>query len=205
MKLTATMFTSADGVYQGPGAPDEDRSGGFTRGGWLVPHFDERTGAFMDEVFGRVDAFLLGRHTYEIFAGSWGAMADPGDDPIAVGFNTLPKYVPSTTLTDPAWSGTTVLSGDVAAAVRELKQRPGRELQVHGSGELVRWLLANDLLDELNLLVFPVIVGAGRRLFPADGPDIALELAGSRTTPSGVTILSYRTAGRPGYGAVEVE
>ncbi|MBC3192804.1 dihydrofolate reductase family protein [Pseudonocardia sp. C8] len=205
MKLTATMFLSLDGVYQGPGGPDEDRSGGFTRGGWVVPYFEERTGAFVDEVFGRVDAFLIGRRTYDIFAGSWGKMADPGDDPVAVAFNTLPKYVPSTTLTDPGWAGTTVLSDDVAAAVRELKARPGRELQVHGSGELVRWLLAEELLDELHLLVFPVVLGAGRRLFPAEGADLALELTGSRTTPRGVTILSYRTAGRPEYGTIEVE
>lgn len=204
MEITATMFTSLDGVYQGPGAPDEDTSGGFTRGGWLVPHFDGPTGAFMEEVFGRADAFLLGRRTYEIFAGSWGAMADPGDDPIAVGFHTLPRYVASTTLTDPSWAGTTVLSGDVGAAVRELAARPGRELQVHGSGDLVRWLLAEDLLDGLNLLVFPVVVGAGRRLFPDAGRDTALRLTGSRTTPSGVTILGYRTAGRPEYGVVEV-
>lgn len=205
MKLTATTFVSVDGVYQGPGAPDEDTSGGFTRGGWLVPHFDEQTGACMDEIFARADAFLLGRRTYEIFAGSWGAMADPGDDPIAVGFATLPKYVASTTLTDPQWAGTTVLSGDVATAVRELTARPGRELQVHGSGELVQWLLAHDLLDELNLVVGPVVVGAGRRLFPAAGADTALELTASRTTPSGVTVLTYRATGRPEYGTIEVE
>jgi dihydrofolate reductase len=204
MKLTATMFVSVDGVYQGPGAPEEDRSGGFGRGGWVVPHFDEPTGLFMDEVFRRADAFLVGRNTYEIFAASWGAMADPGDDVVAVGFATLPKYVASTTLTDPGWAGTTVLSGDVVAAVRGLKEKPGRELQVHGSGELVRWLLANDLLDELNLLVFPVVVGAGRRLFPETGPDTALELTGSRTTPTGVSIATYRVAGRPEYGVIEV-
>jgi dihydrofolate reductase len=205
MKLTTTMFVSVDGVMQGPGGPEEDRSGGFERGGWLVPYFDDETGQFMDQVFRRVDAFLLGRRTYDIFAGSWGKMADPGDDPVAVGLNTLPKYVASTTLKDPEWANTTVLSGDVASAVRELKEQPGRELQVHGSGTLVRWLLDNDLVDELNLVIFPVVVGDGTRLFPDKGLDTALELVESRTTPSGVTIQVYRPAGRPEYGTAEVE
>jgi dihydrofolate reductase len=205
MKLTTTMFVSVDGVAQGPGGPDEDRSGGFERGGWLVPHFDEETGQFMDQVFRRVDAFLLGRKTYEIFAGSWGKMDDPGDNPVAVNLNTLPKYVPSTTLKDPEWTNTTVLSDDVASAVRELKERPGQELQVHGSITLVRWLLENDLVDELNLLVFPVVVGQGRRLFADQGLDTNLQVVESKTTSSGVTILTYRTAGRPDYGTAEVE
>jgi dihydrofolate reductase len=205
MKLTTTTFVSVDGVLQGPGGPEEDRSGGFERGGWLVPYFDEETGQFMDQVFRRVDAFLLGRRTYEIFAGSWGKMADPGDNPVAVGLNTLPKYVASTTLKEPEWANTTVLSDDVASAVRELKARPGQELQVHGSGTLVRWLLENDLIDELNLVVFPVIVGDGTRLFPDKGLDTRLELVESRTTPKGVTIQVYRTAGRPEYGTAEVE
>jgi dihydrofolate reductase len=205
MKLTTTTFVSIDGVMQGPGGPDEDRTGGFERGGWLVPHFDEQTGQFMDHVFRRVDAFLLGRRTYEIFAGSWGKMADPGDNPVAVGLNALPKYVASTTLKEPEWANTTVLSDDFTSAVRELKAQPGRELQVHGSGTLVRWLLANDLIDELNLVVFPVIVGQGTRLFPDKGLDTRLELVESRTTPKGVTIQVYRTAGRPEYGTAEVE
>lgn len=205
MKLTVTTFVSVDGVMQGPGGPEEDRTGGFERGGWLVPYFDDETGQFMDETFRRVDAFLLGRRTYEIFAGSWGEMADPGDNPVAVGLNTLPKYVPSTTLEEPQWANTTVLSGDVAAAVGQLKAQPGRELQVHGSGTLVRWLLENDLIDELNLLVFPVVVGDGTRLFAAKGLDTALELVRSATTPKGVTIQVYRNVGRPEYGTAEVE
>lgn len=205
MKLTTTTFVSVDGVMQGPGGAEEDRSGGFERGGWVVPHFDEATGQFMDQIFQRVDAFLLGRRTYDIFAGSWGKMADPGDNPVAVALNTLPKYVASTTLKDPQWANTSVLSDDVASAVRELKTQPGRELQVHGSGTLVRWLLDNDLVDELNLIVFPVIVGDGTRLFPDKGLDTALELIESRTTAKGVTIQVYRTAGRPEYGTAEVE
>ena len=118
--------------------------------------------------------------------------------------NTLPKYVASTTLKDPQWANTTVLEGDLATAVRELKDRDGRELQVHGSGALVRFLLDHDLVDRLNLLVFPVIVGAGRRLFPDQGIATGLALDESRTTPSGVTISVYRPIGRPEFGTVEV-
>jgi dihydrofolate reductase len=201
MLLTATTFLSVDGVYQGPGGPEEDRSGGFDRGGWLVPHFDEDTGRFITEVFGRVDAFLLGRRTYDIFTTWWPNVTDP-DDPVATALNTLPKYVPSSTLRDPSWANTTVLDGDVVAAVRDLKARDGRELQVHGSGRLLQSLLANDLVDRLNLLVFPVIVGAGRRLFPDDGPATGLALEESRTTPSGVSIAVYRAIGRPEFGTV---
>src|ERR687895_894408 len=203
MQLSSTMFLSVDGVYQGPGGPDEDRSGGFDRGGWLVPHFDEQTGEFMDEVFRGVDAFLLGRRTYDIFAASWPKATDP-NDPVATKLNTLPKHVASTTLEDPEWANTTVIEGDVGDAVRELKQREGGELQVHGSGQLVRFLLENELVDRLNLLVFPVIVGAGRRLFPESGLATGLALDESRTTPSGVAISVYRPAGRPEFGSVEV-
>jgi dihydrofolate reductase len=203
MKLTATTFVSVDGVGQGPGGPEEDRSNGFERGGWLVPHFDEDTGRFMDEVFRRVDAFLLGRRTYEIFAGAWPKSTDP-DDPIADALNTLPKHVVSTTLKDPEWANSSVVEGDVADAVRALKGQPGRELQVHGSLTLVRWLLENDLLDELNLLVFPVVVGAGMRLFPDQGAAHALRLKEARTTGSGTTIQVYETAGRPEYGTAEI-
>jgi dihydrofolate reductase len=203
MQLTVTTFLSVDGVYQGPGGPDEDRSGGFERGGWLVPHFDEATGKFIDEVFQEVDAFLLGRRTYEIFAASWPNATDP-NDPVAKRLNTLPKYVASSTLSDPQWANTTVLEGDLASAVQQLKERDGRELQVHGSGRLVQFLLATDLVDRLNLLVFPVIVGAGRRLFPDSGIATGLALEDSRTTPSGVAISVYRTGGRPEFGSLEV-
>ena len=203
MQLTVTTFLSVDGVYQGPGGPTEDQSGGFDRGGWLVPHFDDATGQFMNEVFDKVDAFLLGRRTYDIFAASWPNTTDP-DDPVASRLNTLPKYVVSTTLKDPEWANTTVLEGDAAAAVQELKGRDGRELQVHGSGRLVQFLLDHDLVDRLNLLVFPVIVGAGRRLFADRGIATGLALDESRTTGSGVTISVYQTTGRPEFGEVEV-
>jgi dihydrofolate reductase len=181
----------------------EDRSGGFERGGWAMPHFDSETAALIGEVYQRADAFLFGRRTYEVFAGSWGTGswgANQGDNPISVALNTRPKYVASTTLTDPKWADTTVLSGDVAAAVGELKAKPGGELQVVGSLSVVRLLLDNDLVDELILLTAPVVVGQGRRLFPDSGPDLALELVESRATTNGVTMQVYRTAGRPQYG-----
>jgi dihydrofolate reductase len=199
MKLTTNTNVSVDGVMQGLGGPEEDRRGGFERGGWAMPHFDGETAALIGQVYQRADAFLFGRWTYEVFAGSWGAMAD-SDDPIAVALNTRPKYVASTTLTEPQWADTTVLSGDVAAAVGELKAKPGGELQVVGSLSVVRLLLDNDLVDELTLLTYPVVVGQGRRLFPDSGPDLALELVESRATASGVTIQVYRTTGRPRYG-----
>ena len=157
----------------------------------------------MDEIFQDVDAFLLGRRTYEIFAASWPNSTDP-NDPVAKALNTLPKYVASSTLHDPQWANTTVLDGDLASAVQGLKERDGRELQVHGSGKLVQFLLANDLVDRLNLLVFPVIVGDGRRLFPDSGIATGLAMDKSRTTPSGVAISVYRPNGRPEFGSVEV-
>jgi dihydrofolate reductase len=197
MKLTTTTQVSVDGVMQGPGGPEEDERGVFERGGWA--HFDNEAGTVMDEIYQRADAFLFGRRTYEIFAGSWGTWDDPGDSPIWTALNTKPKYVASTTLTDPRWTNTTVLSSEVAAAVGELKAKPGGELQVHGSGALFRWLLDNDLVDEMNLFTFPVVVGQGTRLFPDTGRDRALELVESRATPSGVTIQVYRPTGRPQY------
>jgi dihydrofolate reductase len=198
MKLTTITNVSVDGVMQGLGGPDEDRRGGFERGGWALPLFVDEAAAFLYEVYQRADAFLFGRRTYEIFAGYWGVMAD-SDNPIAAALNTRPKYVASTTLTDPRWADTTVLSGDVAAAVGELKAKLGGELQVHGSGELVRWLLDNHLVDEITLLIYPLVVGQGTRLFPDTGPDTALELVDSRATRSGVTIQVYRPTGRPQY------
>jgi dihydrofolate reductase len=200
MKLTTTTMVTVDGVMQGLGGPEEDRSGGFERGGWALPLFDDEVATFLTKVYQRADAFLFGRRTYEIFAGSWGAMENPDAyTPIAEALNTRPKYVASTTLADPQWADTTVLSGDVAAAVGELKAERGGELQVHGSGSLIRWLLDNDLVDEMTLFVCPVVVGQGTRLFPDNGPDAALELLESRATPRGVTIQVYLPNGRPHY------
>ena len=207
MKLTTTTNVSVDGVMQGLGGSDEDRRGGFERGGWALPLFDGDTEAqtFLNQVYQRADAFLFGRRTYEIFAGSWGTWPDPGDSPIWTALNTRPKYVASTTPFDPEWANTTVLSGDVAAAIRELKATAGGELQVHGSGVLIRWLLDNDLVDEINLLTYPVVVGQGTRLFPDTGPDEALELVDSRATPKGLTLQIYRPAGRPQYAPATVD
>jgi dihydrofolate reductase len=198
MKLTITTQVSVDGVMQGPGGPEEDERGVFERGGWA--HFDDEAGAAMEEIYQRADAFLFGRRTYESFAGSWGIWPNPGDSPIWTALNTRPKYVASNTPFDPRWTPATVLSGDLAAAVRELKAEGGRELHVAGSGVLVRWLLATDLVDEMTLFTFPVVVGKGTRLFPDAGPDMALDLVGSRATPSGVTIQTYRPAGRAQFG-----
>jgi dihydrofolate reductase len=200
MKLTATMMLTVDGVYQGPGGAEEDRRDGFDRGGWVASHFDEATGEFVTSVFERADALLLGRRTWEIFESYW-PHHDEGD-PVSHGINVLPKYVPSTTLKDPTWQNTHVITGDVEAAIRELKAKPGRELQVHGSGELLRWLLEHDLVDELILQIHPVVVGAGRRLFPESGQTHNLELVESRATPSGVTLQTYRTAGRATFADV---
>ena len=199
MKLTTTTIVTVDGVMQGLGGPDEDRSGGFERGGWVAPFWDEEGAAFLNQVYGRAGAFLFGRRTYEIFAGSWGTWEDPGDSPIWTALNTKPKYVASNTLTEPKWADTTVLSGDLEAAIRKLKARPAGEVQVHGSGSLVRWLLENELVEEVTLLTYPVVIGQGTRLFPDTGPDTAFDLVESRSTPSGVTIQVYRPTGRPRY------
>jgi dihydrofolate reductase len=202
VKLTTVTHVSVDGVMQGLGASDEDRRGGFERGGWAIPLFDNEAATFLDQVFQRADAFLFGRRTYEIFAGSWGSGswgANQGNNPISVALNTRPKYVASTTLTEPQWADTTVLSGDLATAIGELKAKPAGELQVHGSGALIRWLLENDLVDEINLLTYPVVIGQGTRLFPDAGPDIALDLVDTRADSKGVAIQVYRPTGRPQY------
>jgi dihydrofolate reductase len=197
MKLTTNTQVSVDGVMEGNGGQRNNREG-FERGGWARPLFDDEAITFVQQCYQRADAFLFGRRTYELFAGYWGVRKDL-EDPIVGALNTRPKYVASTTLTDPQWADTTVLSGDVAAAVAELKAKPGGELQVHGSGALTRWLLENELVDELILLTCPVVVGQGTRLFPEAGPDLALELVDSRAFPRGITLQVYRPNGRPQY------
>ncbi len=200
MKLTAMTQITVDGVTQGNGgASEEDRRNGFDRGGWALGAGDDATRTFIAQTYQRADAFLFGRRTYELFAGSWGTIKEMRAHPIGVALNGKPKYVASTTLTEPRWEHTTVLSGDLAAAVLKLKARPGRELQVHGSSTLIRSLLAMDLVDEITLLTVPVVLGQGRRLFPDAGPDLALELLNSRVDSKGVTIQVYRPNGRPKY------
>jgi dihydrofolate reductase len=199
MRLTVTTFVTLDGVMQCPGAPDEDGTG-FEYGGWSVPYGDEDFGKFMASVFVNAEAFLLGRKTYEIFAGHWPRVTDE-TDPIAGPLNRLPKYVVTSTLTDLAWHNSARLGGDVVDEVTRLKARPGNELQVHGSGQLAQALIEHGLVDEYRLLIFPVILGAGRQLFPRTPVTAALHLADSRTTGAGVTILTLRPAGQATYGS----
>jgi dihydrofolate reductase len=207
MKLTTMTQVSIDGVMQGNGGDTEQEraQNGFERGGWARGKGDNETTAFIKQTYQRADAILLGRRTYELFAATWGLLSEqdvPGWEPVMRALNSKPKYVASTTLTDPGWSGTSVLSGDLEGAIRELKARPGGELQVHGSGALARWLLENDLIDEMTLIVIPVILGQGTRLFPEAGPDLALDLVESRVDSKGVTIQVYRPAGRLKYATV---
>ena len=205
MKLTTFTIVTLDGVMQGLGGPDEDRRSGFERGGWSAPLVDTEAMNYLVQVYQRAEAFLFGRHTYEIFAGYWGTFENPDVNPIASALNSRPQYLASTTLTDPHWKNTTALTGDTATAIGELKAVPGGELQVHGSGNLCRWLLANDLVDEMILLIVPVVVGQGTRLFPDSGPDIALELAESQATPKGVMIQRYLPTGRPKYATATAD
>lgn len=198
MKLTMTMFQTVDGVYQAPGGPDEDRSGGFEHGGWLAPYFSDEMVPVINESFARADAFLLGRRTYDIFAAYWPRQTDP-NDAIAGPLNRLPKYVVSRTLRSPEWKGSSVVTIDEVAA---LKERPGRELQVHGSGALVQSLIERDLIDEYRLWTFPVMLGTGKRLFGEGTLPRALELVDTKKTDKGVVLHCYRRLGKPTYGTV---
>jgi dihydrofolate reductase len=200
MKLITNTQITVDGVMQANGGNNPVLDPGFDRGGWALPVGDEESDAYIGDAYQRAEAFLFGRRTYELFAEYWGGVrrADV-DDPFVSSLNSRPKFVASNTITDPEWDDTTVLSGDLEAAIRELKARPGGELQVHGSGQLIRWLLEHELVDEMTLIVCPVIVGAGTRLFPETGRDFALELLESRTFPTGILAQTYRPVGRPQY------
>ncbi|MCA9877989.1 MAG: dihydrofolate reductase family protein [Thermomicrobiales bacterium] len=205
MKLVQLEFVTLDGVSQGPGGPDEDRSHGFTQGGWLVPYVDEDFLVHIRAWNAEADAFLFGRRTYEAFARDWPRAADQ-NDPVARSLNRLPKYVASQTL-QPAqatWRPTTLLTGDVMAQVAALKAQPGRELQVHGSTRLGQSLLDAGLLDELRLVIAPVVIGAGRRFFRDGAVPTRLRLTDSQGTPEGLTLQTYVVAGRPEYGLYDV-
>jgi dihydrofolate reductase len=191
MKLITNQQMSVDGVVQ-------------NNGRWARPQFDSEAGEFVNDFYQRAEAFLFGRATYDLFAGYWGVRTDM-DNPIVNALNTKPKYVASNTLANPQWANTTVLSGDLAQGIHKLKATPGGELQVHGSGTLTQWLLANDLIDELNLLIIPIVVGHGKRLFPESGPDLALDLVESRSFPKGITLQVYRPAGPPEYATDSAE
>jgi dihydrofolate reductase len=199
MKLVLMEFLSLDGVSQGPGAPDEDTSDGFTQGGWFVPYLDEPFLQTVTAWVSEADAFLFGRRTYENFARDWPQMNDP-NDPVASRLNGLPKYVASHSLERATWDPTTILSGDVPTQVEALKQQPGRELQIHGSARLGQSLLDAGLIDELRLAIAPVVLGHGRRLFREGGTPAGLRLRRNETTPGGLAIHEYEVAGPPTYG-----
>jgi dihydrofolate reductase len=189
---------------QAPGGPDEDRSGNFKHGGWLVPYADPDMGRMIDETFAATDAFLLGRKTYDIFAAHWPRVTDPAD-PVATALNRLPKYVVSRTLAKAEWHNSTVIRGDIAKQVAELKRRHEREILIQGSSELIQTLLPNDLVDEYRLLVFPVVLGSGKRLFGSGAVPAALTLVDTKATSTGIVINTYRPAGKPTYGSFALE
>jgi dihydrofolate reductase len=201
--LTITSFITLDGVMQAPGGPSEDTSGGFAHGGWVVPHFDDVLGAFMGDVFTRADAFLLGRRTWQIFASHWPHIDDPAD-PVSTNLNALPKHVATRTLEELPWRGSAPVR-DVATVVPELKKRYARELQVHGSPGLIQSLAALDLVDVYNVIVFPVLVGDGKKLFGGGAAPVGLELVKLQTTPRGVVIATYRRAGAVQTGAIGLD
>ena len=192
-------FLTMDGVMQAPGGPNEDRDGGFQHGGWLVPYFDEQFGQSMTEWTQRAGAFLLGRKTYEMFAASWPNSTDPDEV-----LNVRPKFVASRTLTEVTWNNSTLLKGDVAQAVAQLKAQDGGELQVHGSGHLVQTLLQHDLVDTLRLWQFPVVLGTGKRLFGEGTLPRSFRLVDTQPNTTGAVLLVYERAGGLKYGEVEV-
>lgn len=202
-KLKAMSFVSLDGVMQGPGGQDEDRSGGFEHGGWAVPHFDQHTIDVISTHTQRASGLVLGRRTYDIFAATW-PLADD-DDPIGATMNSVPKYVASRTATEVSWQNSTLLSGDVPEAVRALKRTDGDELQVHGSIGLLQTLLEHDLVDEFHVFVFPVLVGSGTRLFGAGTIPARLKLADVTRFDGGVVATTYVRDGKLDYGAMGPE
>ena len=189
-KLIASEFLTLDGVMQAPGQPGEDRSGGFDHGGWQLPYFDAVFGGALMASLAAAGGFLLGRRTYEIFAGHW--PHQPAEDPLARTFNSLPKYVVSSTLREPlAWENSTLIKGDVAAEIANLKSREGKEIQVIGSGEVVQLLDQHGLVDEYRLMLHPLVLGKGKRLFREGSPMFRLRLVDSKPTTTGVLILTY--------------
>lgn len=198
-KIVVLSFISLDGVMQAPGGPEEDTSGGFKYGGWTVPYWDESSGNLMDEQMSMPFDLLLGRKTYDIFAGYW-----PKQDPsgnVAEPFNKATKYVVSNSSPELTWEKSVLIDGDVAQGLKDLKQEDGPMLQVHGSGNMIQTLLQNDLVDELWLKVFPVTLGNGKRLFAEGTMPAAFELMESKTTPKGVIFANYKRAGEVETGS----
>jgi dihydrofolate reductase len=192
--LIVNEWMTLDGVVQAPGQPDEDRSGGFAHGGWHMPYFDDLSRAWVVEGYAEAGGFLFGRRTYELLASYW-PQASEEEQVIAEPLNTLPKYVASTTLTEPLeWEHATLLKGDVAEAVAALKQEDGKTLNVIGSTQLVHTLIEHDLVDQYRVMMDPLVVGGGKRLFPDDGVARPLRLVESQVTSTGAIIATYAPA-----------
>ena len=200
-KLKVTTFVTLDGVMQAPGAPEEDRSGGFTHGGWSVGYWDDQMGQMMGDFMGRPFDLLLGRKTYEIFAAHWPRSTEPGADVL----NKARKHVASRTLRTVDWNNSTLIKGDVAKYVSELKTQSGPEIQVHGSGDLIQTLLKNDLVDEFHVWTFPVVLGSGRRLFREGAIPAGLKVDVVTTSTTGVVIAIYERVGAIKYGSFALE
>lgn len=196
MKLIVGTFLSLDGVMQGPGTPVEDTSGGFDKGGWLVPYADDDMGRIIVEAMAAASGFLLGRKTYEIFAAHWPHFTDE-NDPVA----TALKYVVSNTLDSVSWNNSTLIRGNVAEEIAKLKRQPGNELSVQGSGELAQTLMEHDLVDEYRLWFYPVVLGCGKRLFREGSAPRGMKLVDTNTTSTGVVIHTYRPAGELTFGS----
>lgn len=195
-KIVVLSFLSLDGVMQAPGGPQEDTSGGFAYGGWSFPYFDEFTGKIMEEQMGHPFDLLLGRKTFEIFASYWPQHKEEG-----AGINNATKYVASNTLHESTWEKTVFLKGDVVAEIKKLKDQDGPELQVHGSGDLIQTLLKHDLVDELWLKIFPVTLGAGKRLFAEGTVPAAFTLTESKSSPSGIIFANFKKTGKVKTGS----
>jgi dihydrofolate reductase len=201
-KVVVGTFLTLDGVMQAPGGPEEDPSEGFEHGGWSAPLWDDEMGEVITEATQQADAVLLGRKTYEIFAGHWPKISD--DDPVAAKLNRVPKYVASRTLATLDWNNSTLLRGDVAGEVTKLKADTG-EIQVTGSQNLIQTLLKHDLVDEFRLWIFPVVLGTGKRLFADGTVPTNLKHVDTKTFDTGVAIHTYETAGKPEYGSFALE
>ncbi|HLO18413.1 MAG TPA: dihydrofolate reductase family protein [Anaerolineales bacterium] len=190
-KIVVGTFLTLDGVMQAPGDPQEDTAGGFKQGGWQMPYFDEDAGKIMDQQIAETDALLLGRITYQIFAAYWPFA--PADDPFAKKLNSVPKYVVSTTLDNVEWNNSTLIKSNVAEEIAKLKQQPGSGiLSVTGSGKLAQTLMRQDLVDEYILWIHPLVLGNGKRLFEGGVIPANLKLVDTKTTRSGVLILTYQ-------------
>jgi dihydrofolate reductase len=202
-EVVAAAFVSLDGVMQAPGGPQEDPTGGFSLGGWTVGYWDEPMGRFMDEMFSRPFDLLLGRKTYEIFAAHWPFVG--AGDPVAERFNAAAKHVATSSTAPLAWANSIALRGDVAAEVARLKRQDGPTLLTQGSSALLQTLLAHDLVDEFRLLVFPLVLGPGKRLFGQGTKPGALALTASTVSTTGVVMGVYRRAGAVSTGTFELE